>query len=337
MRKFVIAGCGGAGMAVAHSIVSDGRGEISGLFDPIDGMLEKARAEYPTAVAGDTYEKVLAEASPDAVIVAGPDHLHAEQGALAIQNGYHVLIEKPLATTVEDASMLVGEAEKSGVHVMTDHTMRYVYPFGEMARAARDGKIGEIFFLQGNYIHDMWSYYTEGEQYYTPWRIDEKNPQNILFGGGCHPIDLMLWAVDSPAVEVFCYSNKICIPQFPSDDCYLLSIVFENGAIGKVFVTSGCSGHGVGDHLEIYGTQGTLSQGNFIHRESEKPTPLPNSSEGNVEAGHGWGGSVTAFLDLLEGKIENPISASDGAKTVAVCEAALNSIRTGKPVTPDNI
>ena len=56
MHKFVISGCGGAGMAVAHSIVANNRGEISGLFDPIEGMLELARSQYPGAFGSSDYD-----------------------------------------------------------------------------------------------------------------------------------------------------------------------------------------------------------------------------------------------------------------------------------------
>ena len=172
----------------------------------------------------------------------------------------------------------------------------------------------------------MWSYYSAQGAHHTPWRVDRQNPQNILLGGGCHPIDLILWTVDAPVVEVYGYSNKLSIPDFPSDDCYIVVMRFADETLGKVYVTSGCSGKGLGQgFLSVYGTEGTLLQGRLLRRDQEA-LELENKSAQNVVGGHGWGGAVVEFLDLLAGKIENPIPARIGAKTVAVCEAALQAL-----------
>ena len=61
---------------------------------------------------------------------------------------------------------------------------------------------------------------------------------------------------------------------------------------------------------------------------------LEDTSGGAAYAGHGWGGAVRDYLDVLDGKIENPIPAEAGARVVAVCEAGLESIRTGCPQKP---
>jgi predicted dehydrogenase len=332
--KMLICGCGGAGLAVAQVIATDGRANIVGLVDPEGAQLQRAQERHPGARAGSDYERVLDQTRPDVVVVAGPDHLHADQTLTALAHGCHVLVEKPLATTVTDAQRIVDAVAATGLHVMADHTMRYVYPCGEMARAAKRGDVGQIFFLQGDYIHDMWSYYAPTGSNYTPWRDDEEHPQNILLGGGCHPIDLMLWTVESPVAEVYAYSNKMSVPEFPSDDCYIAMMQFENGVLGKVYVTSGCSGHGMGGgFLAVYGTEGTLWKGTLIRRGQES-VALEETSLGSVVAGHGWGQSVVQFLDVLGNKIANPIPARVGARTVAVCEAALQSIQSGHPQRP---
>lgn len=334
-HKIVIAGFGGAGQCVADVATADGRGSIVGAFDPAARGIDKARELYPDAVAGDDYEAILKKTKPDAVVISGPDHLHADQAVLALECGAHVLVEKPLTTTVADARRVIECARKNNLQVMTDHTMRYCFPYREYAFAAKDGRVGKIFFVQGNYIHDMWEYYAPEGVCHTPWRIDKDNPQNILLGGGCHGIDLMLWTVGQPCVEVTAYSNKFCVPQFPADDCYLVMMKFQDGALGKCFVSSGCAGGGQGEFLEVYGTTGTLSGGKCIRRNSDETTELENISDANISGGHGWGGTVVDFLDTLDGAIENPIPAREGANVVAVCEAALKSIKSGKPETVD--
>ncbi|MEE2711015.1 MAG: Gfo/Idh/MocA family oxidoreductase [Gemmatimonadota bacterium] len=333
----LICGSGGAGRHVAGIMSQDGRASITGLFEPETAQLEKSLVAHPNALAGDDYERLLDQVNPDIVVVAGPDHLHADQSIMALEHGCHVLIEKPLATTAEDAQRIIDTQERTGLQVMTDHTVRYMYPWREMALAARAGEVGRVFFIQGEYIHDLWSHYNPESPHYTAWRIDNDNPQNILLGGGCHPIDIMLWTIDSPVTEVFAYSSKLSAPEFPSDDCYILVMRFENEALGKVFVTSGCSGNqwtesGCG-FLAVYGTNGTLYKGDLSRRHEEAVTLEDSSGDAEV-GGHGWGSSVTEFLDTLDGKIENPIPARVGARIVAVCEAAIESNRTGQPRKP---
>jgi predicted dehydrogenase len=334
----LICGAGSAGLHCGMVAEEDGRGQVVGLFEPVPGQMEKARAKFPNAAASaDDYERLLGETKPDAVVIAGPDHLHAEQTLLALEYGCHCLVEKPLTTSVEDAQRVIEKAERLGLHIMTDQTMRYVYPWKEMVLATKAGDIGDVFFLQGDYIHDMMELYKPDGKHATPWRADPVNPQSILLGGGIHPIDLMLWAIDSPVEEVFMYSNKLCDPVFPTEDCHMLIMRFANEAIAKCFVTAECSGPDWEDKwhkfYECYGTNGTLSHGKLYVRGQET-VDLEDTSSPNLIGGHGWGGSVPDFLSLLEGKIENPIDGRAGARNVSVCIAGLEAVRTGQPQRP---
>ena len=157
--RMLICGAGGAGLHCAQVADSSGRGQIVGLFDPVGSQLEEALDKYPDAAASDNYEKLLDETKPDAVVIAGPDHLHAEQTIMALERGCHALVEKPFATSTADARRMIEVEERTGLHVMTDQTMRYVYPWREMVLATKTGEIGETFFVQGDYIHDMTAWY----------------------------------------------------------------------------------------------------------------------------------------------------------------------------------
>ena len=328
--RFLISGCGDAGLCVAEAAAHDGRGQIAGAFDPREKAIKTTLEAYPGAVPGNDYQQLVKQTKPDVVVIAGPDHLHAEQIIFALENGCHVLVEKPLTTSVADAERVVELAEKTGLTVMGDFTMRYVYPCREIALAARAGVAGRIFYVQGDYIGDLWPWYHPDGNRYTPWRTDKKNPQDIFMGGGCHPIDLMLWAVQAPVEEVYAYANKFCIPEFPADDCYVAIMKFDNGVLGKCFVSSGCAARGMGDTLEVYGDKATLSEGRILRRGAE-PEKMENTCGGNVAGGHGWIGSVKDFLDTLDGVIENPVTARDSANTTSVCDAAIKSVHSGKP------
>jgi predicted dehydrogenase len=218
----------------------------------------------------------------------------------------------------------------AGTQVMIDFTMRYVHPWGTMARAARAGEVGRVFFLEGNYIHDMWHHYHPEGRHYTSWRVDAENPQNILLGGGCHGLDLMLSTMqDIPVAEVSAYSNDLSGGPFPADDCYLVALHFTDGTIGKLYVTSGCNGAEFGRFLAVYGAEGTLQEGKLFRRD-EEPVELEDRGPGRA-GGHGWPGAVSDFLDVLTEGAPNPVPSIMGARNVAVCEAAIISARNGGP------
>jgi predicted dehydrogenase len=310
---------------------ADGRAAAIAVFEPSDRRRRQLRKELPHAELGTDYVALLEKHQPDVVVISGPDHLHAGQAIQAMEHGAHVLIEKPMATTVKDVKKLLAVEEKAGRKVMVDFTMRYSAPWPAMVREARKGAVGKVYFVQGNYIHDMWHYYNPKGKYRTPWRVDRAHPQNILLGGGCHGLDLMLWTMeDNPVKEVFCWANDLSGCDLPEQDTYLVSILFGDGAIGKLFVSSGCNGAPWGPMLEVYGSDGTLLGGTLMRRD-RKPVQLKDSRTYKSEGGHGWPAAVADFLDLVEGKIENPVPSFFGARNVAVCESALRSMKSRRP------
>jgi predicted dehydrogenase len=335
MAKYraLIIGLGGAGTAVMNEIKKDGRAEPVAFVETQKERIEQLIKEYPNAIIGTDYVKVLRDSAPDVVVDAGPDFLHGPQCLAALEAGCHVLIEKPMATSVEDVKKLLEAEERTGKIIMVDYTMRYSHPWGAMMHAAKEGRIGKIFYLAGFYIHDMWHYYEEKGKVTTPWRVDKHNPQNILFGGGCHGLDMVLYFMeDDPVTDVYCCGNRLSGSNMPIEDCFLVSMKFKSSAIGKVFVTSGCNRGDFGKMFEAYGTDGTLVDGKLLRRTSE-PERLPQSN--NIQKGHGWNLTVRDFLDVLDGKRENWMNSTFGARNVSVCDAAMKSLRSGtvEPVT----
>ena len=327
-HRALIIGPGGAGTAVMNEMEADGRAEPIAFVETREERIKELKEKYPDAVIGTDFAKVLAESKPDVVVDAGPDFLHGPQCLAALEAGCHVLIEKPMATSLEDAQKLREAEERTGKIIMVDYTMRYSHPWGTMMEAAKAGKIGKIFYLAGFYIHDMWNWYDKDGEYTTPWRIDKDNPQNILFGGGCHGLDMVLYVMeDDPVTEVYCCGNSLSGSDMPIQDCFLVSMKFESGAVGKVMVTSGCNRGDFGEMFEAYGTDGTLVDGKLLCRTAD-PVELEQSEK--IQEGHGWNLTVKDFLDVLDGKRDNWMNSTFGARNVAICDAAMKSLASGK-------
>lgn len=329
-HRALIIGAGGAGTAVANSMKEDGRADPVAFIETRPERRRELADEFPGAEigTGGDFLAVLEKTAPDIVVDAGPDYLHAEHAVIALEHGCGVLIEKPMATSVDEAAGILAAEKNAGEVVMVDYTMRYSHPWGTMMQAARAGEVGDVFYLGGFYIHDMYDWLAPDGACRTPWRIDRDHPQNVLLGGGCHGLDLMLCIMgDVPVTAVCCYANHLSGSAMPIEDCYQVALKFASGAVGQIFVTTGCNTGSFGKMLEVYGTDGTLVDGKLLRRGHD-PVELERPEE-NVQEGHGWNLTVRDFLDVIDGRRENEMNTLYGARNVAVFDAALKSARQG--------
>lgn len=335
-HRALIIGAGGAGTAVAKGFEEDGRAKAAAFIEARPERREELATDFPDAevAAADDYLALLEKVKPDIVVDAGPDYLHAEHTVTALEHGCHVLIEKPMCTTADEAAAIRdAEAKAPGKVVMVDYTLRYSHPWATMMEAARAGEVGNIFYMGAYYIHDMYDWFAPDGKNRTPWRIHKDHPQNVLLGGGCHGLDLMLCALeDVPVTEVYCCGNNMSGSELPIEDCYVVAMKFANGVIGKVFVSTGVNSGGFGKILEIFGDGGTLMDGQLLRRGCD-PVDLEQPTD-NVQEGHGWNLTTRDFLDIIDGKRENEMTTLFGARNVSILHSALVSCAEGgaKPV-----
>jgi UDP-N-acetylglucosamine 3-dehydrogenase len=267
------------------------------------------------------YQRLLADDDIQIIMVCSPDCFHAEHAIAALRAGKHVLCEKPMTTTLADCRKLVQTVDETGMTFMVSQFMRFEPIYKKIKQIYDAGQIGRAFFVEGSYIHDMRSLYDP-----TTWRSDPKTAQDILIGGGCHPFDLLRWAVGSDVAEVHAYANGYATPNFPLDDCYIFTFQFENGCVGKVLATSGCRGHGMGEgFLSIYGTEGTIWKNHIHHSDGRREEII-------AERGNASGDTVSHFVECVVNGTQPSIDVREGAKTVSALAAGVESVAAGKPI-----
>jgi len=295
--------------------------ELIGACDSDEEAAKNIAAQGEMKFFTTDYEKLLKNEAVDIIMVCSPDHFHAEHSIAALRAGKHVLCEKPMTTTLPDCQNMVRAVDETGLIFMASQFMRFEPIYQAIKNMYDEGTIGRAFFVEGSYIHDMSAYYTQ-----KTWRSDPKNPQNILLGGGCHPLDLLRWAVGSDIEEVHAYSNGYAAPNFVLDDCYIFTCKFKNACMGKVLVTSGCKGHGMGEgFLSIYGTQGTIWRNQrYLAEGGTKDIPFEKYNAMQAVIDH--------FVDcVIKGK-KPLIDVREGAKTVSALVAGVESAESGKPI-----
>ena len=326
-------GGGGAGTALARAAQASGKAEVVAICEPNPARRAELEQEFTSAQVSADYEALLRETRPTIADVASPDHLHTEHALAALEAGCDVLVEKPLAVSVEDAIRTIETAEREHAVLVVNYTLRYQYPTQEALEYALDGELGKPFLYQGYYVHDMWEMYSPDGERHTPWRIDARNPQNVLLGGGCHPIDLILTAADSPPIEVSAYANRLAGSDLPADDCYVVNIAFESGALANVLVTTGVNGVSfTPGYFNVYGTNGTILK-DTLYRRGADPEKLARLSP-ELGGGHNWQSAFEGFVNAVNGFLPPSVPTKIAALNVAVCEAAIRSVESGRPVKP---
>lgn len=341
---------GGGGIAAEGHICGyqhDPRCQIVALWDADQARVaEQAQRLGVSAPIYSSFAEFLNRPDIQAVSVCTPDHLHGEHAQAALQAGKHVLCEKPMTTARADAAQLVADVRTSGLTFLTGQIVHFQPDYQAMVAAYQAGELGEAWLVESDYISDMRRYY--GPQSETPWRTHPNAPQDILLGGGCHSVGILMWALQSRVQEVFAYANHKAEPQLPINDCYLVSLRFANGVIGKLIAASGNRGAApTGGRLVIYGTNGTLWGGRLyrnnpaqhkteIVRDFREEFKDHKPRVQGIRQVQYWAEQCSHFLDCIEGKAQPKTSVAEGARIVAVLCAAIESARTGQPVTVDN-
>ena len=275
------------------------------------------------------YTEIVNDPAIDAAAVAVPDQLHRQIACELLRAGKHVLCEKPLALTRADAEAIVQAADASGRRLMVGQICRYTPAF-EKAKALIDaGAIGEVYFIESEYAHD-YMYLVD------TWRADPE--RHGVIGGGCHAVDLIRWLVGDPQ-EVFAYGMHKLLPTVAYDDATIAVMKFDDNTAGKVFVSTGCKRDYTMRTL-VYGTKGTIICDNTsptmtLFTVGENGMAGPPQTIAVEVNNHNAAKEFEAFADAILKDKPLLTDAREGAKTVAVCRAIVESSVTGRAVRPD--
>ncbi|MBQ6264869.1 MAG: Gfo/Idh/MocA family oxidoreductase [Clostridia bacterium] len=267
----------------------------------------------------------------DIVTVAVPDRQHADISCDLLRAGKNVLCEKPLALKREDCEKIIRAEKESGSKFMVGQICRFTPAFEKAKQFIDEGVIGEIYFAESEYAHD-YMYLVD------TWRADPD--RHGVIGGGCHAVDLLRWLVGDPK-EVFAYGMHKLLPTVSYDDATIAVMKFDENVAGKIFVSTGCKRDYTMRTL-IYGTKGTI----ICDNTSPSMTLFTAGEDGmahepqiiNVTVNnHNAAREFEVFADAVVNNTPVATDAVEGAKTVEVCRAIVDSSQTGKITYPDYI
>lgn len=330
-KKLVVANIGMKfGMSHVEGAMDYGA-EIAAICDCDEENLRFAGERYgiPEEKRFTDYMDIVNNKEINVVTVAIPDQQHKKVSCDLLRAGKNVLCEKPLALTREDLEEIIKTADESGAKFMVGQICRFTPAFEKAKEIIESGTIGEVYFAESEYAHDYM-------KLCDTWRADPD--RHGVIGGGCHAIDLLRWLVGDPK-EVFAYGMHKLLPQVEYDDATIAVMKFDDNVAGKVFVSTGCK-RDYTMRTVIYGTKGTLICDNtsptmtLFVTDEEGVTKEPQIIDITVN-NHNAAKEFDVFADAIINDKPVITDAREGAKTVAVCLAIVESSKTGKVVEPD--
>lgn len=320
--RIAIAGLGRAGWDI-HIRQLRGRTDfvITDVVDLIDDRLEEAAREFECRTHRE-WQKFLHASDAEVVVIATQSKDHARMSWEALEAGFHVLVEKPMATTLRDVDRVIAVARENG-RILTVHQNHRLEPdFCHIQEIIRSGVLGHVFMVRrGEY-----SFARRND-----WQVLRKYGGGQLNNWGVHLVDQVLLLLDSPVQDVFGDLQRVVNPG-DADDHVKVVIRAEGGQIADVEVSSACA-------LPlpmwtIMGSKGTLVSDGKVSRlryyEKQLPDADPIDSTAVADRRYGFGEKL-AFRE------ESMPSAA--AVKQGFYDRFYGSLREGKPlfVTPESV
>jgi len=206
--------------------------ELVAFVDPIIERAEHYAKEHGGKAYAD-YKEMLAEVKPDAVSVCTPNYLHAEQSIEAAKAGAHVLVEKPMAVTDEEAAAMIEAAKANNVKLMVGHNQRFMPPHEKAKEILQTGVLGKVLTFRTSFGHpgpDAWSIDGADSWFFRK----EEAIMGAMGDLGVHKSDLIRWMLDDEVSEVAAFVGTLDKKDTESDDNASCILRMKSGAIGTL-------------------------------------------------------------------------------------------------------
>ncbi|MFW6597602.1 Gfo/Idh/MocA family protein [Propionibacteriaceae bacterium Y2011] len=284
----------------------------------------------------DDVAGLLADDSIQVVGICSPSGLHAEHAIAALEAGKHVLVEKPVATSVADARRLVEVAERAGTVAGVVSQRRLESQHVHLKQAIDAGQFGNPVLGEA-----LIRWHRDADYYnHAAWRRAAPGGGSLM-NQGLHSVDLLRWLFGEVA-DVQAQTATL-VADMEAEDTTVAAIRFASGALGAI-VTSTATKPGLPAELNLYFSEGAVG---IHHTEVVRWTGAaePPPAASRVESGASSPiidaeGHITQWQDLLHAINDGSqpmVTLADGAATVALIEAVYTSARTGARVTPERI
>ncbi len=303
------------------------------------GAIEAFGGKWKIPFTTTEYRKVLERKDVDMVVLGIPNDQHREITVGAAQVGKHVVVEKPLAHTLEDGRAMVEACRKRKVKLMYAETLCFSPKYTRAKQLVEEGAIGKMYMVK------------QGEKHSGPhsgWFYDvRRSGGGAIMDMGCHGIEWARWMYGKPKVRsVVAHCQHVYHARTRGEDNSVILVEFEGGGIALI-EDSWVKHGGMDDRIELHGTAGVVYC-DLLHGSSMETFSLDGYGYAVEKAGETKGWTFTVFEEahiygfphemrhftqcVLNDQAPRE-TGEDGVATLEIIYAAYESAGTGRKVT----
>ncbi|HBG23049.1 MAG: Gfo/Idh/MocA family oxidoreductase [Syntrophaceticus sp.] len=338
MKKinFGIIGCGRIAYKHAEAIKKNEKANLLCVCDVIKERAVDYKDKYGAQNHYTDYHELLKNPDLNVVSICTPSGMHAEMGIAAAKAGKHVIVEKPMAMSLQDADDLIQACEDNGVKLAVCFQNRFNPPVQRLRRALEEGRFGKLTHASAvvRWFRPQ-DYYDQ-----APWRGTRANDGGCLMNQSIHNIDLLQWMM-GPVESVFGYTANN-LRKIECEDVGVAVLKFKSGALGVIEASTTVYPENLEETLNIFGEKGTVVLGGIAVNKIET-WKFADSKEENGSLGehqqevpnvYGFGHNalIEDFIKAVHSSKEPYVDGREGKKALEVVLGVYNSVRSGEVV-----
>lgn len=339
--NYALIGCGRIAVNHIKAVVNNNLNMVAVcdvVPEHIDILFEKTGYDKPVERYKDY--KLMVDEHPELelISIATDSGVHAEIALYCIDKGINVIIEKPIAMSIEDANEIIKRSEEKHVKVSACHQNRFNIAVQEMRHAVEKGRFGRI--SHGS-IHVRWN---RNKAYYeqAPWRGKWASDGGALMNQCIHGIDLLRWMMGDEVEEVYGVTRQQYHDYLECEDIGMAVVKFKNGAIGTIEGTVNVYPKNLEETLYMFGETGTVKLGgtscnnidvwNFAEESEGDQGKAGLQEETSNVYGNGHTSLFADVIDAIKNNRKPYVDAVAGRNALEMVLAIYKSQLTGQPV-----
>lgn len=256
--KYALIGCGRISPNHIAAAKSNNL-EIVGLCDINAEMLRDKVVKFDLESVHQylDYHEMMDVEKPDLVAIATESGKHAEIALDCIKAGSNLIIEKPIALSLSDATAIITAAKEKGVKICTSHQNRFNKSVQKIREALERNRFGRMFYGTAHirWCRD-WEYYSRAK-----WRGTWEQDGGALMNQCIHNIDLLRWMMGDEIEEVVGMTDRLNHPYIEAEDLGIALVKFKNGSYGIIEGTTDIYPRNLEETLYLFGEKGTVKIG----------------------------------------------------------------------------
>ena len=340
--KYALIGCGRIATNHIKAVINNGL-ELVAVCDIVpenmEALLAKHDLQNDSLIKRYTdYKQLIEENEIELAGIATESGIHAEIALFCIDHGVNVIIEKPMAMSIEDANEIIRRSDEKGVKVSACHQNRFNVAVQEMRKALEAGRFGK---LSHGSIHVRWN---RNQGYYTqaPWRGTWAQDGGALMNQCIHGIDLLRWMLGNEIDEVYGVTRQQFHDYLEAEDIGMAVVKFKNGAVATIEGTTNVYPQNLEETLYLFGESGTVKLGgkstnNIDVWNFADETDEDQANKGLEEAtsnvyGNGHTSLYADVIDAIKNDRKPYVDAQAGKNALELVLAIYKSQKEGKAV-----